>query len=99
MTFEQFQTIVRDFWPNAGEIGSFRDFSPEFIDCEYEPGRIYYTWQNHEGFGAVAYDSKDNPKPWYVDNGRGSGAYGETIEIADKTECDRYDNFIANLQH
>ena len=90
MTFEQFQTIVRDFWPNADKSGYFQTYDG------LETGRIYYTWQ-HQHFGAIAYDSNDTPKCWYVDNGRGSGAYGNTLEEADKAERAHYEHFINTL--
>lgn len=90
MTFEQFQVYVNNFWPNADKSGYFQTYDG------LETGRIYYTWQ-HQHFGAVAYDTNDIPTPWYVDNGRGSGAYGETLEAADKAERAIYDQFISSL--
>lgn len=97
MTFKEFQDRVLAFWADADEIGEFRNH-----DVSQEYGfRLYYTYQTYPTIqgGAIAYDTKDNPTPWYVENGRGSGCYGETLEAADKAENDSYDQYIRNLQH
>jgi hypothetical protein len=88
ISFAEFQGQVEKFWPGASKEGRFRDYN---VSQAYGP-RVYYEW-HHQHFGAVSYDTaKDNP--WYVNNGRGSGACGDTIETANKLERERYDSFI-----
>jgi hypothetical protein len=85
ISFAEFQGQVEEFWPGASEEGVFQD-------CKVYGPRVCYEWQ-HQHFGAVAYDTaKDNP--WFVNNGRGSGAWAASIEAADKAERERYDSFI-----
>ena len=91
ISFAEFQGQVEAFWPGASEEGVFQDCK---VSQAYGP-RVCYEWQ-HQHFGAVAYDTaKDNP--WHVDNGRGTGACGDTIETANKLECERYDSFIRSI--
>jgi hypothetical protein len=96
LTFEEFQSIVESEWKNAQELGEFRDYSPEFENHKYNPGRIYYTWQ-HYGFGCVAYDTLTSQeegrsfgKKWMADAGRGMHGWGDTLPQAFADENAHY---------
>ena len=95
LTFEEFKVEVEKEWKSASELGAFRDYSPEFKNHKYNPGRVYYTWQSY-GFGAVAYDtltSQDGrgyEKKWMADAGRGMTGWGNTLAEAFADEDAHY---------
>ena len=91
LTFEQFKAIVESEWRNASELGAFWDYSPEFKNHKYNPGRVYYTWQSY-GFEAVAYDTitSQDGKKWMVEAGRGMTGWGHTLAEAFADEDAHY---------
>lgn len=97
ITFEQFMSEVESQFPCAGETGPFRDFTPEFANSVYDKDRVYYTWQNVEGFGFAAYDTRTPVEGrgeglvWTVDVGRGMHGFGNTLEEAIADEGNHYD--------
>ena len=84
LTFEEFRLIVLNEWPNADADGHFN------IPTGLAPTRVIYEWRS-SSHAAVMYDSKEDPTPWYVDNGRGASGRGASYEAADKEEAKKYD--------
>jgi hypothetical protein len=101
ISHDQFVEMVEVVFPDADNRGHFRNFTPEFVNCAYNPGRKYYTWQDNEGFKCVSFDTmfwEGHPnKPWLVQTGRGSTGYGNTIFEAVADEKVSYDNSFYNL--
>jgi len=96
ITFDEFKSHVESEWRNAEENGVFNDYSPEFLEDEYNPGRVYYTWQ-HDSFGCVVYDTATSKeqgrafgKLWMADAGRGMHGFGDTLEGAFADEDEHY---------
>lgn len=88
ITYDQFKAQVNALWADADD-GIFKNHSPSFVDCQYYPGRIWYTWQHYTGFGAVCFDTLD-PKPWFIDQGRGAHGHGHTLTEAIQNERYNY---------
>ena len=86
MTFEEFQLAVSSEWPNADEVGLWRNYTAE---GKIDPGRIYYTWQ-HQHFGAISFDTQDNATPWGYDAGRGVCGWGASLGEAKADEDQLY---------
>jgi hypothetical protein len=89
ITFDEFKSVVSANWRSPEENGPFEVVQGLAVE------RTLYQWQNRRHFGAVSYDTDDNPQPWYVDNGRGAGGRGATYEEADKAERASYDRGFA----
>lgn len=85
-TYQQFTAQVVEEFPSAD--WGFKDQSPRFTECPYNPGRVLYEWQ--EGFSFVTYDSTDSPNPWRVEVGRGSQGSGATLAEALANEKQNY---------
>ena len=100
ISYDQFCEAVESAFPNADDRGQFRNFSPEFVNCAYNHGRQYYTWQDNEGFKCASYDTmvwENHPnKRWLVQTGRGTIGYGDTITEAVADEKSAYDNAFFN---
>jgi len=96
LTFEQFKNDVNAHWPNASEDGEFEEHK---LSQEYGV-HVYYTYTSFPYFNCSAsyYYTESTLTPWYVDNGRGHGGYGDTMQAADEAECVQYvDKLMAHL--
>lgn len=72
VNFEEFKAIVRSVWPEAEQIGRFKDFSHD---------RVSFHYQTNSYAKAVAYDHVDKCR-WTINLGRGCFGRGHTITEA-----------------